>query len=118
MALENRSSLLVDSEYNASAEERVVFVGEARVVVVGVIPEALGGHSHTLPRHLAYHTLHNDLVLGDVAVVFDLGPDGVHDLLGPVLCVGVLVLFVCQHALNHRLNNHLDLGRVESKVYS
>ena len=86
---------MVNAENDSSAEERVVLVGEARVVVVGVIPEALGGHTHSLARDLANHTLHDDLVLGDVAVVLDLRSDRIHDLLGPVLGVGVLVLFVC-----------------------
>ena len=67
-----------------------------------------------MTSHLANNTLNDNLVTGNMAFIFDLLSDGIDDLLRPVLGVGVLILLVREHALNNRLYNVFNLGRIES----
>ena len=85
------SSLVVDAEDNAGAEERGVLVGVGGVVIILFTPEALGGDADALSEDLADHALHHDFVTGDVqrlGLVLDLNDD----LLGPILVFLVVEL--------------------------
>ena len=93
----------------------MVLVCETRVVIVCIIPKALRSYTNSLARHLANYTLHDNLVLWDVAIVLDLSSDRVNNLLSPVFGVSVLIFFVSQHSFNHRLDDDFDFGWVESE---
>ena len=107
-------SLLVDSEDDTSAEKRGILVRETCVVIICVVPKALGCYTHTLASHLADNTLNNNLVLRDVAIVFDLRSNCVDNLLSPVLSVSMFILFIGQHSFDHILNDDFDFRWIKS----
>ena len=107
-------SLVVNSKDDSSTEKGVILIRITRVVIICVIPKALGGNANTLACHLTNDTLNDNLVTGNMALIFDLCSDGVDDLFCPVLGVSVFVLLVGKHALNNRLYYFLDFGGVES----
>ena len=92
----------------------MVLVRITRVVIICIVPQAFRSNANSLASHLTDDTLNNNLVTGNMALIFDLLSDGINDLFRPVLGVGVLVFFVSKHALDNRLYNVLDLGGVES----
>ena len=84
-------SLVVDAKDNTGAEEGSILIGPGGIVIVGLIPEALGGDADALSEDLADHALHHDFVTGDVqrlCLVLDLNDD----LLGPILVFLVVEL--------------------------
>ena len=107
------TSLLVDTEDHTSAEKRVVSVGEGGVVIVGFVPEALGGDAHALTSNLADNGLHNDFVGGD-AKLLSSGLNLADDSLNPGLRLHLVVLLVADVAVNHILDNNLNFIGVES----
>ena len=108
-------SFVVDTEDDTSAPEGLICVGVGRVVVVGLIPQALAGDAHSLLHHLANNALHNNFVTGDaqlLRLVFDLDDDGLGLLLVLLLVELLSFKFVPDAALNDRLH----LCRVEALV--
>ena len=108
------TSLVVNSEDDSRAEKWVILVRVARVVIICIVPQALRCNAYTLSSHLTNDTLNDNLVTGNMALIFDLCSDGVDDLFCPVLGVSVFVLLVSKHTLNNRLYYFLDFGGVES----
>ena len=108
-------SFVVDTEDDTSAPEGLICVGVRRVVVVGLIPQALAGDAHSLLHHLADNALHNNFVTGDaqlLRLVLDLDDDG----LGLLLVLLLVELLTFQLVPNAALNDGLDLGGVEALV--
>ena len=106
-------SLIVDTEDDTGAEERVVGVGEGGEVVVLLVPEALAGHADPLALSLADNGLDHDLV-GRDAQELDAGLDLVGHALRHGLGLAVLVLLVLQVVLHDLLDARLHLARVET----
>ena len=81
-------------------------VSEGRVVIIGVIPKALGGNSDTLAGNLPNDSLHDDLV-GRNGQLFGLLLNLAHDCLNLGLGLSLVILLVGNVSLNHLLNNLL-----------
>ena len=67
-----------------------------------------------MASHLTNDTLHNNLVAGNVTLIFYLLSDGIDDLFRPVFGMSVLIFLVSEHALNNRLYDVFDLRGIES----
>ena len=89
-------------------------VGERGVVVIILVPEALGRHPYPLPRYLTNYDLYNDLVGGN-GEALDCGLDLLGQVLGHDLGGCVVVDLVLHVLLNQLLDALLHLGRVESR---
>ena len=103
---------MVDTKDHTGAEKRVVSEGEGRVVIIGFVPEALGGDAHALTGDLTDNGLHNDFVGGD-AQLLGSGLNLAHDSLNPSLSLHLVVLLVGHVAVNHILDNSLNFIGVE-----
>ena len=81
--------------------------GERGVVVVGLVPQALGRNAHALTRNLANNGLHYDFVCGD-GQLLGLGLNLADDILNPILGLRVVVLLIghvgCDDILDDLLN--------------
>ena len=86
-------SLVVNSKDDSSAEKGVILIRITRVVIICVIPKALGGNANTLACHLTNDTLNDNLVTGNMAFIFDLLSDGINDLFRPMFGMCVIVFF-------------------------
>jgi hypothetical protein len=108
-----RLSFVVDAENDTSAEEGRVFVSETSVVIVHLIPEALGSKTDTLAIDLSDNTLNNNFVARHVQTLNGRS-NLVDDILSLLLSVDGIVVFTLKVELNHFLNDLLNSGGVES----
>ena len=107
-----RCSLVIDSEDDASAEQARVLVCERGVVIIQVVPKALGSYTDSLALNLSNNRLHNDLVGGNIessACLLDL----VGDLLSLCLSVRMVVLFVLEMVVHDSLDEVSYLAGIE-----
>ena len=107
--LKRTSSLVVNAEDDASAEEGSILICVARVVVICVVPKALRCNAYTLTSDLADDALNDNLVTWNMALVFDLLSNGVDDLFRPMFGVRMIVLLFVKHTFDNRLNDILNL---------
>lgn len=91
----------------------MVAVGEVSEVVVLHVPKALACESDALAGDLANNGLHHNFV-GRNLEVLQLGSNFVHNLLGLLFGLLVVVLLVSEVALHDLFDDLLDLARVES----
>jgi hypothetical protein len=108
-----RLSFVVDAENDTSAEEGRVFVSETSVVIVHLIPEALGSKTDTLAIDLSDNTLNNNFVARHVQTLNGRS-NLVDDILSLLLSVDGIVVLTLKVELNHFLNDLLNSGGVES----
>ena len=109
------SSLVVDTENDASAEKRGIFISPGSVVVVSFIPKALARDAHALMEHLPDNALNDDFVTGDaelLSLILNINDDG----LGPLSLFLVVELLTLKLGLDAAFNDIADLSRVESLV--
>ena len=113
MYYKEKSSLVVDAEDDSSAEKTSVLVSKRSIVVVEIVPKALGSNTNSLTLYLSNNRLNNDLVGGNAessACLFDF----VCDLLSLCLGVSMVVLFVLQVVMHDGFDQVSHFARVES----
>ena len=100
-------------QLDTSAEEGRVFVGETSIVIVHLIPEALGRKTDTLAIYLSDNTLNNNFVARHVQSLNGRS-NLVDDVLSLFLSIHGVVVLTLEVKLNHVFNDLLYSGGVES----
>ena len=108
-------SFVVNAKDHDRAEKWTVAVGEVREVISGVVPKTFAGNAYTLACYLTNQTLNNDLVCGDIQILY-MGANIVHNLLCLALGFHMIVLLAFKITFHNIFHNLLDLARIETKA--
>ena len=107
------TSFIVYAENHARAEKRGVAECEARIIIVGVIPETLRGNSDALTSNLSDDCLNDDFVRRDVEQ-FHLRLYLLNDVFDLRLGLSLIILLAFELLLDYVFNDVSHLGRVKS----
>ena len=110
-------SLLVDAEDHTSAEKGSISEGEGGIVIISLVPQALGCDTHALSCNLTNNGLNDDFVGGDRQLLHS-GLNLADDSLNPGLSLNLIVLFISNVAVNDVFDNDLNFIGVESILIS
>ena len=110
----HRISFIVDAENHARAEEWGVAEGEASIIIVGIVPEALWGNTDALACYLSDNCLHDNFVGRDVEQ-FHLRLYLLNDVFDPGFGLSLVVLFALELLLNDIFDNVAHFWGVKSK---
>ena len=100
-------SFVVDSKDHSCAEQRLVRVSVTCVVIIGLIPETLAGHTDSLSADLPNNCLY-DYFVGWLIQLLNGSLNLTDDVLNLTLRLGLVVFFALNVLLDHVFNYGFD----------